>query len=289
MIMKYTIIFIVLAAFQPAFAQSTLPDFLQGTWKMENRDIYEHWDRLNENNLKGFSYKIENGQMVISEYLDISHSEKETIYTATVLGQNQGKGIEFKLAATDNSTFVFENPGHDFPKKIVYQELADTLIFVQVLGGENKGFSFRMQKQVQKTVQSDPTIDNPNYDPVLAQKLGADNYGMKRYMLVILKTGPNQTTDQEFISNCFRGHLDNINRLADEQKLTVAGPLGRNEKNWRGIFILNVTTPEEAEELLLTDPAIKEGLLDFELYNWYGSAALPTYLEFSDKVWKVKP
>jgi len=29
--------------------------------------------------------------------------------------------------------------------------------------------------------------------------------------------------------------------------------------------------------------------LDFELYKWYGSAALPEYIEFSDKIWKVKP
>jgi uncharacterized protein YciI len=288
MIMKYTIIFIVLAAFQPAFAQSTLPDFLQGTWKMENRDIYEHWDKLNENNLKGFSYKITNGQMAISEYLDISRNENEIIYTATVLNQNQGKGIEFKLTGTD-SAFTFENPDHDFPQKIIYQKIADTIIVVQVLGAENKGFAYKIQKQIQATAQRDSTIENPNYDPVLAHKLGADNYGMKGYILVILKTGTNQTTDQAFISKCFRGHLDNINRLAQEKKLIVAGPLGRNDMTYRGIFILNVTTVEEAEEQLQSDPAIKEGLLDFELYNWYGSAALPEYLESSDKIWKVKP
>ncbi len=34
---------------------------------------------------------------------------------------------------------------------------------------------------------------NPNYDEALAKKLGADDYGMKQYVLVILKTGKNTT------------------------------------------------------------------------------------------------
>lgn len=44
-----------------------------------------------------------------------------------------------------------------------------------------------------------------------------------------------------------------------------------------------------AKVVLQTDPAIKAGLLDMELYNWYGSAALSEYLPFFDKIWKVKP
>lgn len=112
---------------------------------------------------------------------------------------------------------------------------------------------------------------------------------MKTYILVILKTGNNQTTDKALINNSFRGHLNNINRLVAQGKLIVAGPLGKNEKTYRGIFILNVSTFDKANELLQTDPAIKEGLLNVELYNWYGSAALPKYLKFSEKIWKIKP
>lgn len=133
------------------------------------------------------------------------------------------------------------------------------------------------------------TTSNPNYDSTLAKKLGADDYGMKSYILVILKTGPNKTTDKTFISDCFSGHLDNINRLVKEGKLIVAGPMGSNINNYRGIFILNLSSVEEAEKLLQTDPAIKEKLLDAELYIWYGSAALSEYLKYSDKIWKIKP
>ena len=286
--MKNILTLLILLATQLLLAQSNFPDFLQGTWKMENRDIYEHWDQLNDSNLKGFSYKLNDGQMEISEYLDISTTQNETTYTATVINQNQGNGVPFKLTNID-SKFTFENPTHDFPKKIVYQKLNDTEIEVQVSDGAQKGFSYKMYKQNQKPVTKDTTIANPNYDPVLAQKLGSDDYGMKSYILVMLKSGTNQSTDQDLISKSFRGHMDNIKFLVKQGKMIVAGPLGQNDKTYRGIFILNVKTFEEAEGLLQNDTAIKEGLLDYELYNWYGSAALAEYLIYSDKIWKIKP
>lgn len=130
---------------------------------------------------------------------------------------------------------------------------------------------------------------NPNYDPQLAAKLGADEYGMKSFILVILKTGTTKLTDKKLESKAFQGHLKNINRLVDEQKLIVAGPFGTNNNDFRGLFILNVATIKEADALLETDPAIKEGYLEAELYKWYGSAALSEYLDSSDKIWKINP
>ncbi len=130
--------------------------------------------------------------------------------------------------------------------------------------------------------------DNPKYDKALAESLGGDDYGMKPYVFVLLKTGGNKTTDKAKIDSLFRGHMANINRLATNGKLVVAGPLMKNEKSYRGIFILNVKTIDEAKTLLDTDPAIKEKLLDAEVYQWYGSAALPVYLEAHDKIEKKK-
>ncbi|MCF6131870.1 YciI family protein [Flavobacterium wongokense] len=127
---------------------------------------------------------------------------------------------------------------------------------------------------------------NPKYDEALAAKVGADDYGMKNYIFVILKSGENKSEDKEFKSKCFAGHLANIKRLADLKQLVVAGPFGKNDKDMRGLFILNVKTVEKAEKLLESDPAIKEKFLKAELYPWYGSAALQEYLDASDKVWK---
>jgi uncharacterized protein YciI len=139
------------------------------------------------------------------------------------------------------------------------------------------------------TITAMAQTKNPNYDAELAKTLGGDDYGMKKYILVILKTGTNTTTEKTERDSLFRGHLDNIGRLVELNKLIVAGPLGKNDKTYRGIFILNVTSFEEANQLLETDPAVKEKLLEAELYEWYGSAALPEYLKASDKIWKEKP
>jgi uncharacterized protein YciI len=128
---------------------------------------------------------------------------------------------------------------------------------------------------------------NPNYDSDLATKLGADDYGMKKYIFVILKTGSNESKDKALKDSCFVGHFNNINRLVNERKLIVAGPIFKNEKSYRGIFILNLSTLEEAKHILETDPAIKSKFLEPELYEWYGPAALPEYLGASDKVWKT--
>lgn len=130
---------------------------------------------------------------------------------------------------------------------------------------------------------------NPHFDASLAQKLGADDYGMKSYVFVILKTGPNKTTDKNFVDSCFTGHMTNMSRLVEQQKLVVAGPFGKNEQQFRGLFILNVSTLEDAKKMVQTDPAVSAGLLSAELFPWYGSAALSEYLPAADKIWKLKP
>jgi len=111
---------------------------------------------------------------------------------------------------------------------------------------------------------------------------------MKSYILVILKTGSNTTTDKKFIDSCFAGHMSNMGVMVKAGKLVVAGPIGKNENSYRGLFILNTKDFEEAKELLKGDPAVKERLLEAELYNWYGSAALSLYLDSAEKITKQR-
>jgi len=126
------------------------------------------------------------------------------------------------------------------------------------------------------------------YDGALADSLGADEYGMKTYMMVILKTGTNRTTDEKALDSLFSGHMANINRLAQIGKLVVAGPFGNNDGNYRGIFILDVKTREEAQALLHSDPTIRANIFQAEVLEWYGSAALPTYLKVHERIEKQK-
>ncbi len=118
------------------------------------------------------------------------------------------------------------------------------------------------------------TLTPPPYDAALAERLGADQRGMKSYVFVVLKTGPKANISKEESAKLFTGHMANIKRLAAEGKLVLAGPFEDNERSYEGLLIFNVKTVKEAEALLVTDPAVAAGRFTFEAYGWYGSAAL---------------
>lgn len=167
--MRTIVILIILFMTDATFAQSGFPDFLKGTWKMENRETYEHWDRLNDHTLKGFSYRVAAGEIKVSEYLNISRRGDQITYTAAVLNQNSGEGISFDLTESD-SMYVFENLRHDFPKKIVYRKLSETELWVSVSDGGQKGFAYKLLRQHAEKGGSDPAaVSNPNYDKTHGQ------------------------------------------------------------------------------------------------------------------------
>lgn len=122
------------------------------------------------------------------------------------------------------------------------------------------------------------------YDSTFEKSMEADEYGMKSYILVILKTGTNNLEKGSVRDSIFRGHMNNIVNLAGSGKLVISGPLGDNERSYRGIFILNVKTISEAMKLLETDPAVHSKVLSAELYKWYGPAALSEYLKVQKNI-----
>nr|WP_199003084.1 YciI family protein [Flavobacterium sp. ASV13] len=126
------------------------------------------------------------------------------------------------------------------------------------------------------------------FDENLAKSLHADDYGMKKYVFCLLKSVTNTTASKEESKKLFEGHMANINKLAQEGKLVVAGPFMKNDRNYRGIYIFNVETIEEAKALVATDPAIKANLLEAELTLWYSSAALQEIPKMHNKIAKTK-
>ena len=123
------------------------------------------------------------------------------------------------------------------------------------------------------------------YDSVLAKKLGADQYGMRKYVIVLLKPGPAKITDTVKRKELFEGHMKNIERLANEGKLAIAGPF-LDKGPYSGIFIFSVPTVEEAKALVDSDPAVKAGVFEMEAHLWYGSAALMQVIDTHGKLQK---
>lgn len=127
---------------------------------------------------------------------------------------------------------------------------------------------------------------SPSYDSLTAVKYGADDYGMKKYVIAFLKKGPNRDLSKEEATKLQNEHMANIGRLAEEGKLVLAGPF-LGDGNLRGIYVFAVESLEEAKELTSSDPAIKAGSLIMELHEWYGSAAVMAIPEIHDKVQKI--
>lgn len=121
---------------------------------------------------------------------------------------------------------------------------------------------------------AEPAVPAAVRDEALAKRLGADERGMRPYVLVLLKTGPTRVPDGEARTAMFAGHFANMTRLANEGKLAVAGPFMKNEDGLRGLFVMAVPTIEEARALTETDPVIVNGEMVAEYHPWYGSAAL---------------
>lgn len=133
------------------------------------------------------------------------------------------------------------------------------------------------------------TAQEAAFDPELAKKLGADERGMRMFVLCILKTGPKDADIKgDERKAIFKGHFENIRRLATEGKLAVAGPFGKNDKNYRGLYIFNVSTVEEAQKLVELDPAVKAGVFVPDLTLWYGSAAMLAVNDTHRKIEKPK-
>jgi uncharacterized protein YciI len=125
----------------------------------------------------------------------------------------------------------------------------------------------------------------PAFDAVLAAKYGADDFGMRSYVLVVLKTGPNKMAAGPARDEMFRGHFANIQRLAAEGKLAFAGPLDGVD-GWRGLFVFAVKDIEEAKALAATDPVLINGEMVAEYHRLYGSAGLMGVLELHERVKK---
>lgn len=99
--------------------------------------------------------------------------------------------------------------------------------------------------------------------------------------LVLLKTGPrSEPLTSAERSQVFGGHFGNMQRLAREGHLLVAGPYGKQKSDpgLRGLFVLDTADPERARQLAETDPGFQAGVFRLEYHALSTKAPLRAVL-----------
>jgi uncharacterized protein YciI len=132
------------------------------------------------------------------------------------------------------------------------------------------------------------TATGPAFDAALARAVGADERGMRGYVLVLLRTGPTRVPDGKERDEMFKGHFANIARLAEEGRLAFAGPLDGLD-GLRGLFVFAVPDIEAAKKYVATDPVIMRGEMTAEYHDFYGSAALMLVNEAHKRIMAKRP
>ena len=114
---------------------------LEGTWKMNTKRgaVCEEWKKVDNNYLQNRGYMIKGNDTIITERVALTNTKAGILYTSTVEDQNNKEPIAFKMTRNEDNMFVFENPEHDFPKRIVYKFITTDSLHAFIDDGTETG------------------------------------------------------------------------------------------------------------------------------------------------------
>lgn len=120
--------------------QASLPGWLEGSWSTGDTLglITESWEVVNNTYMTGEGLLINKQKKSVTEMLNIFIKDGMLVYTALLPDQNNGEEIIFINSSFDPDSLVFENPSHDYPKKIIYHHRAIGEIDVYLHGSRNE-------------------------------------------------------------------------------------------------------------------------------------------------------
>ena len=278
--MKNILCLLLIGGLQPAFAQKSNFDLAAARQQIENANL-TYGDRFQSDDPEFYKARYTADACIMPEKMPrICGRDGIRAY---YFNGGQNRDFRLKIIATEISggeKALIEEGTYDLLDKA--GTVLDKGKFIATWVLEDKKWKLRREIWTTDMAPAEPETQT-GYDSLLAKKLGADDYGMKKYVLVLLKTGPAEISDKAEIDKHFAGHMANIGRLAAEGKLVLAGPIGRKEK-YRGLFVFEVADIEEAKTLTATDPAIQAGLLEPEFMPYYGSAALKMVTEWHERL-----
>jgi hypothetical protein len=157
MFQKTTLILLLLAIVSCKNSGSNEKDkikearWLLGNWENKTVDgnLTETWKKVNDSTFQAQSYFIKEKDTLHFESITLQQKGEELTYNATVKGQNNDESITFKLTNSTEKQLVFENPKHDYPKKIIYTQKNEDSLVAEISGileGKASSEKFSMKK-----------------------------------------------------------------------------------------------------------------------------------------------
>jgi hypothetical protein len=146
------LILVTLCLVSPTSQATTIGDlaWLAGDWQTAaggRRQIEEHWTGIAGGTMMGMSRTVAGEKTVEFEYLRIEQRADGIYYVAHP--KARCPATDFKLTKSTATEAVFENPQHDFPKRIIYRKTGDDSLTASIDGGEGSKamtFSFTRMK-----------------------------------------------------------------------------------------------------------------------------------------------
>jgi uncharacterized protein YciI len=215
---------------------------------------YESWQYVNDSLFQATSFTLRpNGDTLVTETIDLTVQNGAIHYIPTVKGQNDNKPVPFRLAEQEGVSWVFENPDHDFPKRIRYALVGHDTLHAQISGsGKEINFAFLRKPRIQR-------FEIPGEDgPVV----------MRKFWLLSYLSGPNRSQSKEEAAQIQSGHMGHLSAIYHAGKSCVAGPTD-GDGEVRGFVVYTTGTRQEAAYLATLDPAVKAGRLTFRLESWW--------------------
>ena len=113
-----------------------------------------------------------------------------------------------------------------------------------------------------------------------ACRFGSSGPDERGYTLVYLKTGAKTDLSKEESAKVFEGHFANMQRMANEHQLVLAGPFGKpkHDAALRGLFLFATDDPAQAKAWAETDPGFQAGVFALEYHPLQTHAALQALL-----------
>lgn len=111
-------------------------NWLIGEWQNNSAEgnNTEVWERENDSVFSGKSYYVIGKDTVSSETIRLEQNGKTLFYIPTVNEQNNRQAIKFALTSSTIKQLVFENPEHDFPQKITYEQITNDSLLAEISG-----------------------------------------------------------------------------------------------------------------------------------------------------------